>query len=85
MNSFSQMDFQHRGSHQLRFQPIRDGAHGYVFPCDETGRVDLDALSERGRNDYFYARAVVGRELSPAVVQTSAALCAPVQTRGELN
>jgi hypothetical protein len=52
----------------LCFRSLFDRGRGYAFPCDDTGRVDLDHLSERARNNYFYARAMVGRELSvPAV------------------
>ena len=58
--------------YQLRFQSLFDSGRGYAFPCDGTGRVDLDRLSERARNNYFYARAMVGRELSvPAVEPAS--------------
>jgi hypothetical protein len=40
-----------------------------AFPCDAGGHVDLDALSERARENYFYARAVVGFEYAqPAVM-----------------
>ena len=53
---------------QLRFRSLFDSGRGYAFPCDPAGHVDLDGLSERARNNYFYARAMVGRELSvPAV------------------
>ena len=53
---------------QLRFQSLFDPGRGYAFPCDEKGRVDLDALSERARTNYLYARAMVGREVTtPAV------------------
>jgi hypothetical protein len=35
---------------------------------DVDGRVDIDSLSDSARNNYFYARTVIGRELSmPAV------------------
>ena len=30
------------------------------FPCDARGIVDLDALSERARNNYLLARALTG-------------------------
>ena len=53
---------------ELRFQSLRDSARVYSFPCDLKGMVDLDQLSDRARNNYLYARAVVGRELAfPAV------------------
>lgn len=53
---------------ELRFSPLTPYGRGYAFPCDATGRVDLDALSERARNNYLFARTVIGRELAwPAV------------------
>jgi hypothetical protein len=57
--------------YQLRFQSLFDSGRGFAFPCDPKGQVDLDQLSERARNNYFYARAMVGRELAvPAVERT---------------
>lgn len=53
---------------QLCFRSLFDRGRGFAFPCDGAGQVDLDALSDQARNNYFYARAMVGRELSvPAV------------------
>lgn len=54
--------------HELRFEHLVEGGHGYAFPCDPLGRVDLDSLSSRARNDYFFARALIGRELSRPMV-----------------
>ena len=54
---------------QLRFRSLFDPGRGYAFPCDDSGRVDLDHLSERARNNYFYARAMVGRELADPAVE----------------
>ena len=56
-------------SYQLHYSALRDGRRGLDFPCDADGRVDIDALSEAARNDYFYARAVVGRDLDRPCVQ----------------
>ena len=53
---------------QLCFRSLFHSGRGYAFPCDDSGLVDLDRLSDRARNNYLYARAMVGRELSvPAV------------------
>ena len=55
-------------SFQLRFRSLFEFGRGYAFPCDGAGRVDLDRLSDSARNNYLYARAMVGRELAhPAV------------------
>jgi hypothetical protein len=49
---------------ELRFQSLFDSGRCYAFPCDSEGHVDLDKLSDHARNNYLYARAVVGRELA---------------------
>jgi hypothetical protein len=59
------------GSHHLHYGALRAGGCGLDFPCDMHGHVDLDSLSEAARNDYFYARAVVGREYTRPSVQTN--------------
>lgn len=56
-------------SYQLRFCSLFDPGRAFAFPCDATGRVDMDALSERARANYFYARTVVGREFTTPQVQ----------------
>ncbi len=48
--------------YELRFQFLFDSGRAYAFPCDGTGNVDLDGLSDRARNNYLYARAMIGRE-----------------------
>jgi hypothetical protein len=55
---------------QLRFQSLFQQGRGFAFPCDAMGQVDLDQMSERARNNYFYARAMVGRELAVPAVET---------------
>jgi len=56
-------------SYQLRFRSLSDPGRGYVFPCDAAGHVDMDALSERAWANYFYGRAVLGREFTAPDVQ----------------
>ena len=58
---------------QLCFRSLFDAGRTYVFPCDAEGHVDLDALSERARTNYLYARAVRGREFMQPAVQAVAA------------
>jgi hypothetical protein len=55
--------------HLLRFRSLFHEGRALAFPCDSRGRVELDALSERARDNYLYARAVVGREFAPPVVE----------------
>ena len=53
---------------ELHYQSLTDSNCAFVFPCDLKGLVDMDRLSDRTRNNYLYARAMVGRELAlPAV------------------
>jgi hypothetical protein len=60
-------------AYQLRFRSLFHPGRAYVFPCDDRGQVDLDRLSERARNNYFFARAMVGRDLAyPSVELTPA-------------
>jgi hypothetical protein len=54
---------------QLRFQSLFHSGRGFSFPCDPAGQVDLDHMSETARNNYFFARAMVGRELAVPQVQ----------------
>jgi hypothetical protein len=60
------------GLFQLCFRSLFESGRGYVFPCDGDGRVDLDALSDRARDNYLYARAMVGRELAFPAVEPAA-------------
>jgi len=57
-----------KGLYELRFAGLSKEKRDYTFPCDATGRVDIDELTDRGRTNYFYARTVVGRELSAPIV-----------------
>ena len=43
-----------------------------IFPCDREGRVNLDALSDRAKTDYLFARAMVGREYAKPAVRRNA-------------
>lgn len=55
--------------HVLRFDALFDSAPSYAFPCDEAGRVDLDSLNDRTRDDYLHARVVVGHALRSPYVE----------------
>lgn len=57
--------------YELRFQSLFHEGRALTFPCDAGGHVPLDTLSDRARENYFYARAVVGREYAvPAVLRS---------------
>lgn len=48
--------------YEMRFRSLFHEGRALSFPCDARGQVPLDALSERARNNYLYARTVIGRE-----------------------
>jgi hypothetical protein len=56
-------------SFELRFQSLFHEGRGLAFPCDAAGHVNLDAMSERARCNYFFARSVIGRDYTQPVVQ----------------
>ena len=55
--------------YELRFQSLFHEGRAFAFPCDEAGHVDIDSLGDRTRLNYFYARTVIGREVSMPAVQ----------------
>jgi hypothetical protein len=58
-------------SYEIRFDSLY-AKPALRFPCDARGEVQLDALSERARESYFFARAVVGAQYAyPKVCRTS--------------
>jgi len=57
--------------YELRFRSLFDEGRGYAFPCDALGHVDIDALGNRARLNYLYARTVVGREFATPAVHFS--------------
>ena len=64
------MSLNEAGAYELRFQSLFNEGRALAFPCDAQGHVDMDALSERARGNYLYARAVVGREYAtPAILR----------------
>ena len=54
---------------ELCFHSLLATESGLSFPCDAAGRVDMDALSDKARDDYLYARTVVGRVFRPPSVR----------------
>ena len=55
--------------YELRFEYLNRIGRAVAFPCDRSGRVDVDALSPSLRSSYQQSRSRVGRDLAyPAVV-----------------
>jgi hypothetical protein len=68
MNNATASSSQSQG-YVLRFESLFREGRGYAFPCDARGRVDIDRMSDRARNNYFFARTVIGREVTLPSVQ----------------
>jgi hypothetical protein len=49
--------------YELRYRALSPHACSYAFPSDASGHVHLDLLSERARENYLCARAMVGYDL----------------------
>jgi hypothetical protein len=58
-------------AYRLHFPPLCEDCRACAFPCDEAGRVDLDALGHRARDLYLYARALIGRRYAKPTVRVS--------------
>jgi hypothetical protein len=58
--------------YELRFTSLFAEGRGLAFPCDREGHVLLDALSERARLNYFFARKAIGREFAMPAVRPAA-------------
>lgn len=57
---------------EVHFRSLLRRGFELIFPCDCDGRVNLDALSDRAKIDYLFARAMVGREYAgPAVCRNA--------------
>lgn len=70
----SAMHLSRANDHELRFLSLFVPGRALSFPCDASGAVELDALSEPARRNYLFARAVVGREFAtPQVVPCAGA------------
>jgi hypothetical protein len=62
MNTMNATNSSH--SFELRFRSLFQEGRALAFSCDPDGRIDLDRLSERARQSYLYARALVGRDFA---------------------
>jgi hypothetical protein len=53
---------------ELHYPSLSGTGRSFAFPCDGRGRVDMDRLSTRQRNDYLFARGSVGYALGAPTV-----------------
>jgi hypothetical protein len=50
--------------YEIRFISLFREGRGFGFPCDVHGHVNMDLLSDRAKENYLFARAMIGREFS---------------------
>lgn len=55
--------------YRLLYRALDGAARSLAFPCDSRGQIALDALTERARNNYLFARALVGRCFARPVIE----------------
>jgi hypothetical protein len=67
--SHSASSMQTAAAFEIRFQSLFNQGRALAFPCDSTGMVNLDAMSEKARNNYLFARGMIGREYATPYVQ----------------
>ncbi len=53
----------------IHFPSLFREGRALAFPCDANGRVVIDSLSERARQNYLFARAMIGRDFGWPSVQ----------------
>lgn len=53
---------------ELHFLPRSAKGRSLAFPCNAAGHVEINDLSEHERIDYFFARALRGRDFSCAII-----------------
>ena len=56
---------------ELYFPSLRLSTPALSFPCDAGGDVWLDTLGERARDNYLFARALMGRDYGMPTVQAT--------------
>jgi hypothetical protein len=64
MNSQATTQVRQAAGYVLRFESLFHGGRAMSFECDAGGHVNIDALTERARLNYLYARTVIGRDFA---------------------
>jgi hypothetical protein len=55
--------------YELHYIRLLGVGRSFVFPCDASGRVEVDSLTERARANYHFAQSLVGLEMSAPTVR----------------
>lgn len=54
---------------EILFQSLFHEGRAMAFPCDSCGLVNLDDMSEKARNNYLFARGMIGREYAMPIIR----------------
>ena len=57
--------------YELRFQSLFHSGRGLTFPCDQSGEVAWETMTEAARASFLRAQQGVGREYASPAVQLS--------------
>jgi len=57
--------------YELRFQSLFHSGRGLTFPCDQSGEVAWEQMTEGARASFLRAQTAVGREWASPAVQLS--------------
>jgi len=49
---------------EIRFASLFEPGRAFAFPCDACGHVDIDSLPAGIKNNYLFARAMVGKNFA---------------------
>lgn len=79
------MNDHHASTHCLQFASLFHAGRGFFFPCNSRGEVDLNRLTDQARNNYLFARAMVGRELAFPVIEVARRGMAPLPARSDFG
>jgi hypothetical protein len=60
--------FQLQSDFEIRYRSLCKDGSWLAFPCDCAGHVDIDALTSRAKENYLYARAMVGRDYAHPLI-----------------
>jgi len=61
---------------QIRFESLFDSGRALAFPCDAAGNAPHDEMAPRARDNYLFARAMIGRDFAtPSVVPAARRWC----------
>lgn len=52
-----------RPAFEAGFESLFNAGRAFTFPCDASGHVNIDGLTDQARGNYFFARGMVGRGL----------------------